>query len=128
MSTKKTAGEKSDKKPGRPRKISSIPRENFKGILSDQNQLNDPSLNIQFTYSCPIFFHRYMNTFNTCGVEEVFVCFGKTKFSIKGKVIQNNTSVDMAKKKIDSTLLNLDINPNEIFSYFCDFFFKVVSF
>jgi hypothetical protein len=105
------------KQPGRPRKVPTIPEETFSGILKEKPGI----YNIEFKYSFGLNYKKYMNTFVSCGVEEIYLYFTPDSIKIKGQVNSNNTSVDITKSTDEKyTILKLLIAPKNILAYYCD--------
>lgn len=103
------------KKPGRPKKISFIPTSEFKGIISQR----PIGCNIEFIYTFPFIFKKFMNTFNSCGVKELIFEFLPDKIRIQGRVNKQNTSVDVV-DDVGEDGLRLIIMPAAVYSYYCD--------
>lgn len=108
--TKETA-----RKPGRPKKVESIPVSEFKRIIKKK----PTGYNVEFIYTYPITFKKFIETFNSCNVSEIFIHFSAECIKIQGRVNKNNTSVDRV-DTVNEDTLKLIILPTEVYSYFCD--------
>lgn len=108
--TKETA-----RKPGRPKKLESIPISEFKRIIKKK----PIGFNVEFIYTYPITFKKFIETFNSCNVSEIFIHFSPECIKIQGKVNKNNTSVEQV-DLVNEDTLKLIIRPSEVYSYFCD--------
>lgn len=103
------------RKPGRPKKVESIPVSEFKRIINTR----PTGFNVEFMYTYPITFKKFIETFNSCNVSEIFIHFSPECIKIQGRVNKNNTSVDQVDVANDDTL-KLIILPSEVYSYYCD--------
>lgn len=112
MSTKPKPAQK---KPGRPKKVKSIAPADFKGIITDKPKGYD----LEFRYSEPSEFKKFMNTFDSCDVKEIVMQFDREMIRVYGKVSRNNTSVDKPASNNEDAI-KLVILPNKTYSYFCN--------
>lgn len=72
------------KAPGRPRKIKSVPVDKFIRIVKEP--FDDDNL-IEWTYTEPQKFNKFMKTFKSCDIEDIYMYFTETHILFKGKVV-----------------------------------------